>query len=208
MLLKWHGHSCFSLISGTRIMLIDPFDEGVGYSLPSIEPDIIVESHQHHDHNAHDRFNNDYTLIREPGNHEAFGFTVKGYETFHDELQGSKRGSNIVFDVTTPDGFRVVHCGDLGHVPATEILQKLSEPDVLLIPVGGVYTVDSSTAWKIAKAIEPSFIIPMHYKTPALNFNLDAVDSFISGRKFERLESLSLESKSYGETKIVLLEYA
>lgn len=207
MLLRWHGHSCFSVICEKRVLLIDPYDEEVGYSLPKIEPDVVVESHQHHDHNAHEQFKNDYVLVRKPIQKEIYGFRLKGYATFHDEVRGESRGPNIIFHITTPDGFTVVHCGDLGHMPEEELLEKLRGVDVLLIPIGGVYTIDSSTAMAITESIAPSYVVPMHYKTKALKFDLDGVESFISGKPYKRLEELKLESKKSGKTDIVLLNY-
>jgi len=208
MLLKWHGHSCFSVVSRERTLLIDPFDEGVGYPLPAVKPSIIVESHQHHDHNSHDRYAGEHVLINRTGKTQAHGFSIEGHPTFHDEFGGKKRGSNIVFEITTPDGFRIVHCGDLGHRLTEELSSRLEGPDVLLIPVGGVYTIDAAVAREITRRIGPSFVVPMHYKTKALRFELGSVDSFVAGEPFESLQELRLEAKSAGGTKIVVLSYS
>ena len=208
MLLKWHGHSCFSVVSKERTLLIDPFDEGVGYPLPAVRPSIIVESHQHHDHNSHDRYAGEYVLINRTGKTQAHGFSIEGYPTFHDEFGGKKRGPNIVFEIITPDGFRIVHCGDLGHRLTEELSSRLEGPDVLLIPVGGVYTIDAAVAREITRRIGPSFVVPMHYKTKALRFELGSVDPFIAGEPFESLKELRLETKSSVGTKIVVLSYS
>ncbi len=207
MVLRWHGHSCFSLECDGKTLLIDPFDEGVGYGMPQVRPDIILESHQHHDHNAHDRFEQGFVLINETVSKTVQGFKIEGHSVFHDDVQGRKRGKNIIFEVTTPDGFRVVHCGDLGHKLDSELLDLLRSPDVLLVPVGGIYTIDAKQARELTRDLAPSYVVPMHFKTEALAFKLGRVDDFLSGDPFEQLEELKLEEKANVGTRIVVLNY-
>jgi len=207
MVLRWHGHSCFSLESGEKTLLIDPFDEGVGYGMPPVEPDIILESHQHHDHNAHDRFEQGFALINEPVSKTVQGFKIEGHSVFHDDVQGRKRGKNIIFEVTTPDGFRIVHCGDLGHRLDLELQDLLRGPDVLLVPVGGFFTIDAKQARELTRDLAPSYVIPMHFKTEALAFELGKVEDFLSGDPFEQLDELKLEEKANVGTRIVVLNY-
>jgi L-ascorbate metabolism protein UlaG (beta-lactamase superfamily) len=207
MVLRWHGHSCFSLESDEKTLLIDPFDEGVGYDMPPVKPDIILESHQHHDHNAHDRFEQGFVLINEPISKTVQGFKIEGHSVFHDDVQGRKRGKNIIFEVTTPDGFRVVHCGDLGHKLDSELLDLLRSPDVLLVPVGGFYTIDAKQARELTRDLAPSYVVPMHFKTEALAFELGGVEDFLSGDPFEQLEELKLGEKANVGTRIVVLNY-
>jgi len=207
MVLRWHGHSCFSIECDEKTLLIDPFDEGVGYGMPQVRPDIILESHQHHDHNAHDRFEQGFVLINETVSKTVQGFKIEGHSVFHDDVQGRKRGKNIIFEVTTPDGFRVVHCGDLGHKLDSELLDLLRSPDVLLVPVGGIYTIDAKQARELTRDLAPSYVVPMHFKTEALAFELGRVDDFLSGDPFEQLEELKLEEKANVGTRIVVLNY-
>jgi len=207
MVLRWHGHSCFSLECDGKTLLIDPFDEGVGYDMPAVKPDIILESHQHHDHNAHDRFQPGYVLVNTPDSRNVYGFAITGHSVFHDDVQGKKRGKNIVFEVTTPDGFRVVHCGDLGHRLDSEMIEALKNPDVLLVPVGGVYTIDGGLARELTRDLAPFCVIPMHFKTEDLTFELGKVEEFLAGDPFEQLDELRLEEKADTGTRIVVLRY-
>lgn len=106
------------------------------------------------------------------------GFSICGYPAFHDEVQGAKRGPNTIFSIEA-DGQRFVHCGDLGHVPDDATIEALKGADVLMIPVGGIFTVDGKTAWAITKRIAPKVVVPMHYAVPNLRFKLEPVDNFL-----------------------------
>jgi L-ascorbate metabolism protein UlaG (beta-lactamase superfamily) len=207
MVLRWHGHSCFSLECDGKTLLIDPFDEGVGYELPEVKPDIILESHQHHDHNAHNRFESGYILVNQPVSEKVYGFIIKGHPTFHDDVEGKKRGKNIIFEVTTPDGFRVVHCGDLGHRLGPDLTETLKSPDILLVPVGGVYTIDAGLARELTRDLAPSYVVPMHFKTKDLTFQLAGVEDFLAGEPFEQCEKLELKEKANVGTRVVVLKY-
>ncbi len=106
------------------------------------------------------------------------GFSICGYPAFHAEVQGAKRGPNTIFSIEA-DGQRFVHCGDLGHVPDDATIEALKGADVLMIPVGGIFTVDGKTAWAITKRIAPKVVVPMHYAVPNLRFKLEPVDNFL-----------------------------
>ncbi len=179
MKIKWLGHACFLITSekGTRIVT-DPFDSKVGYVLPELTADIVTVSHGHHDHNNVGAVKGDFLLLDKAGDFSHKGVDTKGVQVFHDEEGGSRRGKNIIFKLTV-DGVRVCHCGDLGHVLSDEQLKKIGEVDVLLLPVGGVYTVDAEKAFEVKKQFKPILTIPMHFKTDALTFSLDGVQSFL-----------------------------
>lgn len=180
MKIKWYGHACFLLTAsdGTRI-LTDPFDEKVGYELPVLEAEIVTTSHEHYDHNNTGAVIGSYTRIKSPGCFNVRGIEIIGVSTFHDESRGSKRGKNIMF-IYTVDGIRVCHCGDLGHMPTPDQLGELGEIDVLLVPVGGTYTIDAAGAAGVLEQLKPSVTIPMHFKTDALAFSLDGVNRFLA----------------------------
>lgn len=209
--MKWHGHSCFSIKSAGKILLTDPFDESVGYKIPNIEPDIITESHQHFDHNAHRLIEGKYEVITEPDERKLYDFTIKGYETFHDKESGVLRGDNIIFDIMTPEGFRVVHCGDLGHYPDPELVEKLKGTGILLLPVGGVYTISAKEAAKLAKEIAPSVVVPMHFRTPVLKFELEPVKNFLdffdNTSTTGEIEIEDLDQLKKGSSQVIVLEY-
>ncbi len=180
MKIKWLGHSCFLLTSdsGTRV-LTDPFDSRVGYKLPSVEADIVTISHGHGDHNYVQAVRGKFVQISQAGTFEHHGIRMTGIPVFHDEVNGSKRGKNIIylFDI---DGIGICHCGDLGHIPSQAQLDEIGKVDFLLLPVGGTYTVDYAEAWKIVQLIKPRVTIPMHFQAGIVNFPLDRVDKFLA----------------------------
>ena len=179
----WLGHSTFLLETdaGTKLVT-DPVDAGSGFALPKIEADVITISHRHFDHCAAERIGGT-PVIKESLDPETIaGFRIRGYAAFHDEMRGAKRGPNTIFSIEA-DGQRYVHCGDLGHMPDDETIDALKGADVLMIPVGGVYTVDGKTAWEITKRIAPKVVVPMHFALPNLTFRLEPVDNFLAAAK-------------------------
>lgn len=178
MKITWFGHACFLIeMEGIRIVT-DPFDETVGYPIPNVTADVVTESHQHFDHNAHHLVRGNFRLIKEAGEYEIGKVKVRGIETYHDTKSGRERGKNIVF-VFEGEGMRVCHLGDLGHVPTNDQVRSIGEVDVLLVPVGGTFTIGPKEAKEVVNLIKPTVTIPMHYKTRYLKFNLLPVDDFL-----------------------------
>ncbi|MDP4094129.1 MAG: MBL fold metallo-hydrolase [Bacillota bacterium] len=187
MKIKWLGHSCFLITAadGSRI-LTDPPVKEVGYELPPEEADILTTSHKHYDHYNIKGVKGNFVHIENPGEYEHKGIAVKGISTFHDTEGGAKRGSNTIF-VFEVDGLKICHCGDLGHILTQQQISAIGNIDVLLIPVGSVFTVNYLDAAEIMEILSPKITIPMHYKTKALTFELDKVDKFLSvvdGREY------------------------
>lgn len=211
MKIKWLGHACFLLTSenGTRV-LTDPFDDQVGYKLPEVEADIVTTSHDHYDHNAVDVVKGNFTHINKPGSFEEKGIKITGISTFHDEAQGSKRGDNIVY-VFEIDGIRICHCGDLGHPLSKEQIDEIGEIDVLLLPVGGIYTIDAAQACEVMESLKPVITIPMHFQTPVLKFSLGTVDDFIAaaggGEKINKQEIEITKDGLTNYSDIIILDY-
>lgn len=194
MKIKWLGHSCFKIKSkgGVRIVT-DPFDDNVGYKLPAVETDIVTVSHGHYDHNFVDCVKGDFEVVSKVGNFYVKDIPITGVHTYHDSEQGDKRGSNIVYTFEIDD-MRLCHLGDLGHVLSPSQIGMIGRVDILLIPVGGVYTIDSEEAMAVVEQLKPGIIIPMHYKTPALKFNLDPLESFADNfENIKRLQGQVLE---------------
>lgn len=211
MKIKWYGHSCFELQSKDDVKVVtDPFDESVGYDVPKLYADIVTVSHGHNDHNNVSAISGDYELVNEAGIHEVKGMTIEGILTYHDDAMGSKRGKNMVFKYLI-DGITICHLGDLGHFPKGEQLDKLSNIDVLLIPVGGTYTIDSAQSAELAKRLSPKVIIPMHYKTEKLKFNLEPVDNFIreyGDAYFTEDNVLNLEKENLDkDNRVIILKF-
>lgn len=180
MKLKWFGHSCFLITSKNGIKIVtDPFDETVGYKIPKTEANIISTSHDHYDHNNTGIFDGAPVLIKGSGKISIHGIEITGVDTFHDEDNGKKRGLNTVFKFLV-DGINVCHLGDLGHILNSTQIEELGKVDVLLMPVGGIYTIDHAGAMEVMDILKPTITIPMHYKTKALKFSLAGVDKFLS----------------------------
>ena len=176
----WLSHSTFLLETDAGAKLVtDPVDAGSGFDLPRIAADVITVSHRHFDHCATERIGGTPAIKESTDPETIAGFRITGYPTFHDEVRGAKRGTNTVFSIEA-DGQRFVHCGDLGHIPDDATIAALKGADVLMIPVGSVYTVDGRTAWEIAKRIAPKVVVPMHYAVPNLRFALEPVDHFLN----------------------------
>jgi L-ascorbate metabolism protein UlaG (beta-lactamase superfamily) len=165
--ITWAGQSCFQIsVSNSKDhsadIVIDPFDEKTGLKVPNFSADILLVTHDHHDHNNTKAVKGEYFLINGPGEYEVKGVFVQGIPSFHDDVEGKERGANTIYIIEAED-MRFCHLGDLGQKQLTdEQLEKIDVVDILMIPVGGTYTIDSSEASKIISQIEPKIIIPMH----------------------------------------------
>ena len=164
MKLQWLGHSCFRItLSNGRMIVTDPYDDTVGYPPLSVAADLVLSSHGHFDHNYFDAVRGDFEIINQPGEYERFGACILGVHSFHDDARGKKRGENVIFSVEA-DGVRLVHLGDLGHMPDTpEQEAAIRGADVLLIPIGGTYTITTPEAVTLIEQYRPRCAIAMHY---------------------------------------------
>ena len=182
----WLGQACFKLKGKTITVIIDPYDsEFTGLKLPKdLTSEIVLSSHDHHDHNNTQAVSKSSSgtppmEFSEPGEYEVGGVVVTGIDSFHDNSQGSQRGKNIIFHMLF-DNLNIVHLGDLGQGKLTEAqITQIGETDILLIPVGSVYTIDAKAAAEIVSQLEPKIIIPMHYKVEGLKFELEGVENFL-----------------------------
>lgn len=179
MKIKWYGHSCFLLTAanGTRI-LTDPYDASTGRELKDIECDAVTSSHDHFDHNYFDAAAGNPVYLKGTEFRNVNGIVTGAVESYHDKNSGKDRGMNYIrsFDI---DGIRVVHLGDLGDVPSDELKESIGKADILLIPVGGIFTIDPNEAIETAEKIGPKVLIPMHYQADFLNFKLGSVEEFL-----------------------------
>ncbi|MGI1690148.1 MBL fold metallo-hydrolase [Thermoanaerobacter uzonensis] len=210
MNIKWLGHACFKLTSekGT-VIVTDPFDESVGYPMPNVKADIVTSSHSHFDHNYFKAVKGNFDIVDTVGEHNIKGINIKGVNTFHDDEHGAKRGKNIVF-VFDIDGIRVCHMGDLGHVLTEKQVEEIGPVDVLLIPVGGYYTIDAKQAVEVMNQLKPKITIPMHYKTEFINFPIETVDNFLGMTAGKKILSPEMDVKKEdleGEPKVIALNY-
>jgi L-ascorbate metabolism protein UlaG (beta-lactamase superfamily) len=181
--LTWWGQSTFVLKTSTGLdALLDPAGPGTGYKIPTQTGiDLVTVSHEHTDHNAVNLAAGSPLVLRGlAGNDWAkIDRTVKGVRVrtvgvYHDDAQGSKRGKNAIF-IFDVDGLRLAHLGDLGHMLSPEQIKDIGPVDVILIPVGGYYTIDAKIAVEVVNQLNPKIVIPMHYKTPDLAASLAGV---------------------------------
>lgn len=179
MRLTWLGHATFLLETTDGIRIVtDPVDEESGYPFAPVACDLVTVSHQHHDHNALHRVSPNAKAMQTTGRMQYRTVTVTGYPTWHDEQNGALRGNNIVF-VIEAEGKRIVHLGDLGHMLPQELMKTLRYSDVLLIPVGGTYTLDGRQAAALADQLQAKRTIAMHYQTEHLTFPLSGAEPFL-----------------------------
>lgn len=182
--ITWAGQSCFQVsVSNSREhsadIVIDPFDEETGLKLPNFSADILLITHNHHDHNNVKAVKGAPFLIQAPGEYEVKGVFIQGIPSFHDDKEGKEKGQNTIYTIEA-EGLRFCHLGDLGQKQLTdEQLEKIDTIDVLMIPVGGQFTISSAEAQRIISQIEPKIIIPMHYQLPKLKYKLDDVSKFL-----------------------------
>lgn len=217
MTITYHGHSTFKIRGKIGTVVTDPFDEYIGYALPNMSADIITVSHQHKDHNntapisGTARRKNPF-IVADAGEYEVGGISVFGVQSYHDDNMGVERGANNIF-TSLVDEIRVCHLGDLGHELSPDQLEEIGQVDVLLCPVGGVYSIDPEMAVKTIRAIEPGIVIPMHFNTPKLNQDvfgeLKTLDDFLKvyGVSPAPIPKLEISSKSSipEETELVVL---
>lgn len=194
-------------------MITDPYDsQKVGFNFPKTTADIITISHEHQDHNnwrvvkGTDRRPEPF-VVTSPGEYEISGVSLFVIPTFHDNIGGKKFGKNRIFIITF-DGIRLVHLGDLGHKLDNAQLEQVDGADVLFIPVGGTYTLDAKDAAEVVAQIDPSIVIPMHYKSPGLKIELDSVEEFLKEMGREEIKPvprLLIKEKPSEEQEVVIL---
>lgn len=179
MKIEYFGHSCFLLTSedGTRLV-VDPYT-GIGYEMAQVTADFVVCSHGHYDHTYTEGVTGARAVISEVGEYKLGGIEAIGHSCFHDDKRGTIRGKNTAF-VFKADGVSVCHMGDIGEHCSVSFVQNLGKVDVLLIPVGGNYTVDVAGALEYMDAILPKITIPMHYALEGGKIDIAPLHDFIN----------------------------
>lgn len=204
MVINWYGQACFRLQSGKVAIFVDPFDKTIGLQPPRGEADIVMVTHDHPDHNNVATIGGKYFLVDGPGEYEVKGVKIFGINSFHDDKQGAEKGSNTMYSFEVED-LRVAHLGDLGQKKLTdEQLEQLGEVDVLMIPVGGVHTVDGEMAAGIVHQVEPKLVIPMHYKIAGSKSSINDASQFLKelGYEGEAVDKLTVKKKDLSEDKM------
>jgi len=182
MIINWYGHSCFKITNqgGHLIIITDPFDKKIGLNPPRCSTDIVTVSHQHNNHNNTKIITGmegkKPFIINSPGEYEIKGASIVGCRSFHDK---EEKEQNIIY-IMEVDKIRICHLGDFGQDKLEDKqVEKIGNVDILMIPVGGNYTIEAKKAVKIVNQIDPSIVIPIHYKLPGLKINLDDVKEFL-----------------------------
>lgn len=179
MKLTWIGHSCFRMEAqdGT-VVITDPYDGSVGIEQVPLRADLITMSHEHHDHNCMEQIVGAPVIARGLEPARVSGVSTRALGSYHDDAQGARRGKNAIrlFDI---DGLRVVHMGDQGCMPSGGVMEQLAGADVMLIPVGGYYTVDAAQAKAIIDAARPRCVVPMHVKTKRCGYPIAPIRPFL-----------------------------
>jgi len=219
MRVRWYGHSAFRITTADGVnVIIDPYESGAFGGVLSYGPiedaaDIVLVSHDHSDHNHTGGIAGIFSVVREAGTFEMGSITITAIATSHDPNGGSERGQNLIFVIeAAADGLRVAHLGDLGHTLGRDVINRIGRVDVLMIPVGGFFTIDAATATGVMNAIRPLITIPMHFKTEKAEFPIAGVDEFTKDkervRKMDTSEMEVVRAELPGEPEIRVLRYA
>lgn len=181
MKLKWLGHSCFEItLDNGKVFVTDPYDETVGYPPLKVKADVVLSSHDHFDHNYFAAIDGPHEVINQPGTYERFGAKLTGVHSYHDPSKGAERGENVIFTLEA-DGVRLTHLGDLGHMPETEAQKDaIRGADVVLIPIGGTFTITTPQAVELLETYRPTAAIAMHYKNRYCGFPVTDASEFVT----------------------------
>jgi L-ascorbate metabolism protein UlaG (beta-lactamase superfamily) len=213
MKIQWIGHSCFLITTDTSRIVTDPYAPDVPYPFPDVTADIVTVSHPHHDHNASSRVKGTPAVLDKAGPADVHGIHIEGFESFHDAIQGAKRGRNLIFRFDL-EGLQLAHLGDLGTPLSEPLHRALSSVDVLMIPVGGVYTIDAVQAAELVRSLPRlRIVLPMHYRTAAIaGWPIAPVDEFAltmdNVRKIGRSETLVTQETLPELLEVRILDHA
>lgn len=176
MKIQYLGHSCFSIcMQGVRIVT-DPYGD-VGFPMPHVRADAVTVSHAHYDHCNTDAVDCPRIFSR-AGEYSAGGVRILAREYSHDDAGGRKRGKTLAFRFEG-EGMALVHLGDIGEPARPAIAQELGQTDVLLLPVGGHYTIGAEEAKRYVDLLRPAFVIPMHYMQRGLTVDIGDAEPFL-----------------------------
>lgn len=214
MIINWFGQACFKIQGEKSIIVTDPFDKSIGLKIPRLSADIVTVSHDHYDHNNIKGVKGiaipEPFIITESGEYEIKNTFVYGISSYHDNQEGKIRGENIIYRIEM-EGITLAHLGDLGHLLTNGQVEKLEGVDILMIPIGGIYTINAKQAGEVISQLEPRIVIPMHYKIKGLKVNIDSLDKFckeIGVCPTETITKFKVTKKdlSQEEMKIIVLQ--
>ncbi len=217
MKIKWCGHATFLITTANGAKIVtDPYEPGgydgaLGYGSIPDEINIAVVSHDHPDHNYVQGLKGKPQVVKGTGTHRVSGIEFKGIPTYHDTSQGGERGKSTIFCFTV-DNVRLCHLGDLGHPLSPKEVAEVGEVDVLMIPVGGFFTIDAKVATEVMSSLKPRLVIPMHFKTEKCEFPITTADDFLAGKtNAKKLDTSEIEITKENlpaSTEIQVLKFA
>ncbi|MCJ7489526.1 MAG: MBL fold metallo-hydrolase [Thermoplasmata archaeon] len=180
MRIRWHGHACFE-IAGSTVVVTDPHDgRSIGIKPPKVTADVVLVSHDHFDHNCSRLVKGpDAVVVTEPVMTLDKGVRVEGFEAYHDDQGGRKRGKVTLFKFEL-DGISFCHLGDLGHVVDDSTAEHLAGVNILFVPVGDVFTIGPEAALRVIDKIRPRIAVPMHYRTQGLSLSIRPLQDFLA----------------------------
>ena len=210
MKIEYLGHSCFRLTESTGTSVVcDPYDSSIGYNMPKVAADAVTSSHRHYDHDNTGAVSGNPIIIDSECNYDLHGVQISAVKSFHDGQRGKLRGENLIFKFRM-DGIDICHLGDLGEACSSELIELLLPVDVLLIPVGGNYTIDAEMAKEYVDRLMPDAVIPMHYRDKGCKIDIEKVDGFLETfdeEDIEEIESSEIEFTRRGSdnTRVIVL---
>jgi L-ascorbate metabolism protein UlaG (beta-lactamase superfamily) len=208
--ITWLGHSCFRIKGKEVVIITDPVNPNTGYSTGKLRGDIVTLSHSHAGHSYIEAMDGEYKVIKSPGEYEIKGIFINVFPSFHDNKNGAEKGKNNIclFEI---EGLTICHLGDIGQTIPSNLTEEISDVGVLFIPVGGISTIDGSVAADIVRNLSPKIVIPMHYKTPEANKDLEPIDKFLKKMGIKEIESqvkLSVNRSTIPlTTQVIVLKY-
>jgi L-ascorbate metabolism protein UlaG (beta-lactamase superfamily) len=182
VIVRFWGHACFTITAHGKTLLIDPYSpKKVGYPAFDVAPEVVVITHEHFDHadtswvrggplvlHGLDKAGTVQSIDRTVG---PFHVRAVAAQHWHDAALRAR--GNVAIFVIEVDGLKIVHVGDLGEKLDAAQTKAIGTPDVLMVPVGGFFTVDADQAYQVVQQLKPrAYVIPMHYRTTALETSL------------------------------------
>jgi len=210
--LKWYGHSMWSIFTNDCHIVIDPFTD-IGFDMPeNLSADIVISSHDHFDHNNFKLILPNFQKITQIGTYQLQNCKVKLIETSHGKLNDKNLGDTFL-SLICINNASILHCGDLGIIPSTQTIKEIGTVDILLVPVGGQYTIDAAKAKEFIEIIQPRYVFPMHYRTAKSKIDIiDTIEPFVE--LYPNIEeinsnSIDIDTEALNETeqRIVKLNY-